>query len=156
MKHLIFLIIFLVLAGCSSLTRQSTMTSGSDRKVNCNDDIVLNVGSIDKGNFALLGPVIPIVPIPSITWFSKGLYIDAVGLETCPIIEVDNIVIDSHYSRKYKAADRSGMSCSYSLKGIKMGNFFTWDTKFRGLTCERKKIEFKKNIRWFYQFMSTA
>ena len=156
MKKVLLCVLSLVLiSGCSGLVRQSGMVpipSDPWKKVNgvgvetsCGD-LGVSVGYISYSDLAIIGPLIPIVPIGR----SDGgsVYVMLENESICPFIQTGN--------GEFKAtANKSALVCHYNIGKLGV------DREVRlifneGVKCSLPPIRYEEKIRWFYTPLLSA
>jgi hypothetical protein len=156
MKAFLVLGISLVfLSGCSGLVRQSGMTpvpnihwekvGGVDLAANC-EEVQVKLGYISYSEWAIIGPLIPILPLGR----SDGgsLYLQVENENSCPIILTNNGKFSS-------LPPKNGSVCRYRI-GV-LGEDNELRVHFRNrLKCKLSPVKYDEKVRWFYTPLLSA
>jgi len=155
MKVFLLAISLVFLSGCSGLVRQSGMTPVSDAHwksvggtgvaASC-EDVHVQAGYISYSDWAIIGPIIPILPMGH----SDGgsLYLQVENEKICPIIKTSKGQFAS-------LAPKNGNVCRYRIGALGVDKEIR--VQFKNETkCELPPVKYDEKIRWFYTPLLSA
>ena len=157
MKYL-FIVLVILLSGCSVLNRSSGaapqanedwIQSGGSVTSNCPSS-KLSVQYISRSNLAIIGPIVPLIPI----WRNdpQFLHLRMEGSDICPSIRIGNKKFDKDKVKK----EREGSQCRYKLNKIDFAKEVSIEILTGSGLCAPAPVKYKPTVRWFYMPLASG
>lgn len=153
------LLILLFCSGCSTLDRRSLSIvqendhwkrSGGQASYICSNGTEYSLSDISISNLAIVGPLIPLIPI----WRDDPqiLYLSIRQSETCPNVEVGGLTFEAYKTETYQ----NNQYCRYKLDSLDLSKPVMLQIKNIDRLCVVPQIKYLPEVEWFYMPITSA
>ena len=159
MKYRILIIVIAIcMSGCSVLNRSAGSSPQEDDnwkrqggviRYQCSDKSI-SVGHISKSNLAIMGPLIPLIPI----WRTdpQALHMEVVNSQSCPSVTFSGTAFEAIETTN----NRSSTYCRYRFTNIDITVPVSLVVTKSELSCEVPPVLYKPEVKWFYMPIASA